>query len=160
MNLLNSIFFLTIMLRTLRLHLSFALMKPLIPRDFSRSLTSIAAVKNIMPVEFRDIIKSDSKSLYQIIDVREPSELAVARYPTEVIELPMSSASEWSIKIKNGELLDKEKPTICLCKVGGRSGNMANFLGKLHDLLFTAYFDYLFAPKSITSDPMWIYSGL
>ena len=151
------------------LHHSFGLIKPLIPRSFVRSLTSMSAVtvKNIMPVEFRDIIKSDSKSLYQIIDVREPSELAVARYPTEVIELPMSSASEWSAKIKNGELLDKSKPTICLCKVGGRSANMANFLGKSALSIFDCYLFNWFIfhmrlPQILlfASDPMWIHRGL
>ena len=92
---------------------------------------STSAVKNLSPTEFRDIIKSDSKLKYQIVDVREDNELAVAKYPTEVIHLSMSTANEWNEKIKNGDILKKNKPTICLCKSGGRAGKFATFLGKV-----------------------------
>ena len=80
------------------------------------SMMSTSSVRSLSCIEFRDIIKSDIRQKYQIIDVRETNELSIAKYPTEVIHLPMSTASEWSAKIKNGEILDKDKPTIC-CKI-------------------------------------------
>jgi rhodanese-related sulfurtransferase len=93
------------------------------------SMMSTSSVRNLSPIEFRDIIKSN-KSKYQIIDVREANELAIAKYPTEVIHLPLSQSSEWSAKINKGELLKKDMSTICLCKAGGRSTTFANMLGQ------------------------------
>lgn len=72
----------------------------------------------------------DARSLYQIIDVREPNELEVAQLTgKDIINLPLSSANEWSQKIADGTLLDASKPTLCMCHHGMRSLRMANFLG-------------------------------
>ena len=37
-----------------------------------------ATIKRMTVLQFGDILKSESRSLYQIVDVREPNELAVA----------------------------------------------------------------------------------
>jgi rhodanese-related sulfurtransferase len=46
----------------------------------------------------------------------------------DIINLPLGTADQWAPKIEAGELLDKSKPTICLCKVGMRSMRLAMFL--------------------------------
>lgn len=80
--------------------------------------------------KFGSILSSiDSRRLYQIIDVREPNELQVASIKgADIINLPLSTAPQWSSEIIAGKLLDKSKPTICMCKVGMRSMKMAMFL--------------------------------
>ena len=37
-----------------------------------------ATIKRMTVLQFGDILKSDSRPMYQIVDVREPNELAVA----------------------------------------------------------------------------------
>ena len=70
-----------------------------------------------------------SRRLYQIIDVREPNELQTASLTgSDIINLPLSRANEWTGDIKSGKILDKSKPTICMCKIGMRSMKMAMFL--------------------------------
>jgi rhodanese-related sulfurtransferase len=70
--------------------------------------------------QFGNILKdADLRATYQIIDVREANELEVARIAgDDIIHLPLSEADAWSGKVANGSLLDSEKPTLCLCKVG------------------------------------------
>ena len=80
--------------------------------------------------QFGEILSAtDTRRLYQIVDVREPNELATASIEgADIINLPLSTAGEWSDDVKDGTILDKSKPTLCLCKVGMRSMKMANFL--------------------------------
>ena len=80
--------------------------------------------------QFGEILTAtDTRRLYQIVDVREPNELAAASIEgADIINLPLSTAGEWSDDVKDGKILDKSKPTLCLCKVGMRSMKMANFL--------------------------------
>ena len=80
--------------------------------------------------QFGEILTAtDTRRLYQIVDVREPNELAAASIEgVDIINLPLSTAGEWSDDVKDGKILDKSKPTLCLCKVGMRSMKMANFL--------------------------------
>ena len=67
--------------------------------------------------------------MYQIVDVREPNELSTSSIEgADIINLPLSTAGEWSDDVKDGTILDKSKPTLCLCKVGMRSMKMASFL--------------------------------
>lgn len=40
----------------------------------------------------------------------------------------MSKSGEWVDAIKTGKLLDASKPTVVMCKLGGRSMRMAQFL--------------------------------
>ena len=61
--------------------------------------------------------------------MREPNELTAASIEgSDIINLPLSTANEWSEDVRDGTILDKSKPTLCLCKVGMRSMKMANFL--------------------------------
>ena len=71
----------------------------------------------------------DVRRLYQIIDVREVNELQVSSIQgADIINLPLSRANEYTQDILDGKILDKSKPTICLCKVGMRSMRMAMYL--------------------------------
>ena len=64
-------------------------------------------------------ILNENRSSFQILDVREPNELDVVKLPfSDVINLPLSTAGEWSGKIETGMMLDPTKPTICLCHHG------------------------------------------
>jgi len=80
--------------------------------------------------DFGKVLKApDSRSLYQIIDVREVSELQVSSIPgTDVLNLPLGDAGNWSPKVEAGTLLDASKPTICFCHHGMRSLRVAQFL--------------------------------
>lgn len=84
-----------------------------------------------MSVEiFGDILKGPSRAQYQIVDVREKSELDIVAIPGEdIINLPLSTANVWSHKIAEGSCLAADKPTLCLCHHGVRSMQMASFLG-------------------------------
>ena len=46
----------------------------------------------------------------------------------DVVNLPLSTAAEWSGKVETGMMLDPTKPTICLCHHGMRSMRVAQFL--------------------------------
>jgi rhodanese-related sulfurtransferase len=61
----------------------------------------------------------------QLVDVREPQELAIAKLP-DFINLPLSEANNWAPTIKN--ILDPEKETIVLCHHGMRSAQMCEWL--------------------------------
>lgn len=104
--------------------------KILINTNNFRAMTMKAGEVQRMTVQqFGDIIKGDSRSMYQIIDVREVDELAVASIKgSDIINLPLGSAAEWSPKVEQGQILDATKPAICLCKVGMRSMRVATFL--------------------------------
>eukprot|EP00614_Pseudopedinella_elastica_P033996 CAMPEP_0172633662 /NCGR_PEP_ID=MMETSP1068-20121228/190626_1 /TAXON_ID=35684 /ORGANISM="Pseudopedinella elastica, Strain CCMP716" /LENGTH=164 /DNA_ID=CAMNT_0013445423 /DNA_START=66 /DNA_END=560 /DNA_ORIENTATION=- len=73
----------------------------------------------------------------QMIDVREPDELMVANYPKPGMDsmgdrpmqhLPLSTMNEWAPKAVDGSLLDKSKPVVVACKVGGRSMQVCRWL--------------------------------
>ena len=46
----------------------------------------------------------------------------------DVIHLPLSTAGEWTNKVTDGDILDSEKPVLCLCHHGMRSMRVATFL--------------------------------
>ena len=105
----------------------------------SRGLTYMTGIgRDDYPVramtvhQFGSILSSAStRRLYQIVDVRESSEVEVASIAgNDMINLPLGCANEWSQDVKEGKILDKSKPTICLCKVGVRSMRMATFLSQ------------------------------
>lgn len=88
-------------------------------------------VQRINVEKFAEILKSEKRSEYQIIDVRETLELHHARIPgDDIIHLPLSNANTWSQQVLTGALLDAEKPTLCLCHHGVRSMQVASFLCK------------------------------
>jgi len=92
-------------------------------------MMSIAQVQRMEVKKFGSILKDDTRSLYQIIDVREANELQLAAIPgSDIIHLPLSTAGDWMQEIIKGSLLDSSKPTLCLCHHGVRSMQMASFL--------------------------------
>eukprot|EP01036_Dinobryon_divergens_P037759 gene37759-49461_t len=84
-------------------------------------------LKTISVQDFGKILQGDSRSLYQIVDVREPDELlSLSLQGNDVINLPLSKFEEWEGNIL--DILDRDKPTLCLCKSGKRSSRFATFL--------------------------------
>ena len=71
----------------------------------------------------------DARSLYQIVDVREPAELLDVKLKDPgVLNLPLGDAGNWSNKPLSEVGLDAAKPTVCVCKAGIRSMKVAQFL--------------------------------
>lgn len=100
-----------------------------VPRVTARFAGAI--VRSMPAKDLGAVLRSPARDTYQIVDVREKSELEMAALPTPgVIHLPMSEAKHWGGKIINAELLDRTRPTICLCHHGMRSMQMASFLGE------------------------------
>jgi rhodanese-related sulfurtransferase len=62
---------------------------------------------------------------WQLVDVREPHELAIAQLPG-FINLPLSQAEDWSSHIQAH--LDPTKATLVLCHHGMRSAQMTGWL--------------------------------
>lgn len=95
------------------------------------------AVLNMTPTELAKILNDKSlRSQYQIVDVREDSELHVALKDKDVIHLPLSRSDVWAEEIVEGtSSLDKDMATVCVCHHGMRSKRVADFLGKTHDPL-------------------------
>jgi rhodanese-related sulfurtransferase len=93
------------------------------------SSSDTPAVKTITAKRFGDILQGEARHRYQIIDVREPDELQLASLNgSDIINLPLKSLNVWSGRIVSGELLDRSKPTVCMCHHGGRSLTVANYL--------------------------------
>ncbi|MBE9177560.1 rhodanese-related sulfurtransferase [Oculatella sp. LEGE 06141] len=61
----------------------------------------------------------------QLVDVREPEELAIAHLPN-VKHLPLSQFSEWSGQIQ--AYLDPHAETVVMCHHGMRSAQMCQWL--------------------------------
>lgn len=98
----------------------------------AKSSSSLAAlVKSMSVTQFNEILNNpDTRSLYQIVDVREKNELQIANYKKsdDITHLPLGSANEWASKVETGQLLNCDKPTIVACHHGGRSMQVASFL--------------------------------
>jgi rhodanese-related sulfurtransferase len=63
----------------------------------------------------------------QVVDVREPQEVAIASLPG-CIHLPLSQSADWAERILS--LLDPEQETIVLCHHGLRSAHMCQWLAQ------------------------------
>ncbi len=63
----------------------------------------------------------------QLVDVREPDELAIAQVDG-FIHLPLSQAAEWSVRIH--EILDSDCETWVMCHHGLRSAQMCAWLAQ------------------------------
>lgn len=103
------------------------------PRSLVRFKTDLHAVYEMQVNDLGLILNGDKIDQYQIIDVREEAEIAVASFKQQSSfkNLPMSKDRDWSHEIKDGKiLLDPFKPTICICKAGGRSMKAATIFGK------------------------------
>ncbi len=61
----------------------------------------------------------------QLVDVREPQELAIANLPN-FINLPLSEYADWAPEISTR--LDRDLPTFVLCHHGVRSAQMCQWL--------------------------------
>ena len=102
---------------------------------FSSAKKTLAAGPpgGVLPLAFDAFNKimgsKDTRSLYQIIDVREPAELADVKLKDEgVLNLPLGDAGDWSVRPLSDFGLDASKPTVCVCKIGMRSMKVAQFL--------------------------------
>ena len=77
-------------------------------------------IKELSPQQFLERRKSGESMT--LLDVREDWEIALAPVPSEVLHIPMAQITQ-----RLGEL-DRQKQTVVICRSGGRSGQVANFL--------------------------------
>ena len=66
----------------------------------------------------------------QVVDVREDSELAMARLPHPVLHLPLSRSGEWVDRLD--DLLDRDRPVAVICHAGVRSWHFSCWLVQEH----------------------------
>jgi rhodanese-related sulfurtransferase len=66
----------------------------------------------------------------QLVDVREDSELAMARLPHPVLHLPLSRSQEWLPQLE--QQLDRDTPVVVLCHAGMRSWQFGCWLLEQH----------------------------
>jgi rhodanese-related sulfurtransferase len=78
----------------------------------------------ISPEELSKVIAQESKQV-QLIDVREPEEIAIASLPN-FINLPLSQFSEWGKEINT--LVNADLETLVICHHGVRSAQMCQWL--------------------------------
>jgi len=64
----------------------------------------------------------DAGETVVLLDVREASELAIARFPVDVVHIPLASLPQ-----RYGEL-PKDAEIVCSCRSGGRSAQATQFL--------------------------------
>jgi rhodanese-related sulfurtransferase len=76
--------------------------------------------KELSPREFLD--RRESGEEMTLLDVREDWEVALAPVPTDTVHVPMGELSD-----RIGEL-DPNKATVVICRSGGRSAQVADFL--------------------------------
>lgn len=62
----------------------------------------------------------------QLVDVREPAELAIARLPHAVVHLPLSRLEAWAGELDS--LLQRDRPVAVLCHAGVRSWHFGCWL--------------------------------
>jgi rhodanese-related sulfurtransferase len=77
-------------------------------------------IKELSPREFLD--RRSGGGNLTLLDVREAWEIAVAAVPTVTVHIPMSEISS-----RLGEL-DPRRDTVVICRSGGRSAQVAQFL--------------------------------
>jgi rhodanese-related sulfurtransferase len=77
-------------------------------------------VKNLSPREFLERRAGGASS--KLLDVREDWEIALAPVPGECLHIPMAEISQ-----RLGEL-DPHTETVVICRSGGRSAQVAEFL--------------------------------
>jgi rhodanese-related sulfurtransferase len=82
------------------------------------------SIDQITVKEFETRLESSDESL-QLVDVREPDELAIAHLDG-FINLPLSQFGEWSDDIHNR--LNSHRETIVMCHHGMRSAQMCQWL--------------------------------
>jgi rhodanese-related sulfurtransferase len=77
-------------------------------------------VSELSPREFLD--RRTQGEDMTLLDVREDWEVALAPVPTDIVHIPMGEISD-----RIGEL-DPKKETVVICRSGGRSAQVADFL--------------------------------
>ena len=77
-------------------------------------------IKEMTPGEFLERRRSGADML--LLDVREDWETELAPVPTDIVHIPMGQIGD-----RLGEL-DSHKETVVICRSGGRSLQVANFL--------------------------------
>lgn len=81
------------------------------------------AISQISVTELADYLCSGCQA--QLVDVREPEELAIAQI-TGFLNLPLSQFEAWGSRIH--EILDRNTETLVLCHHGVRSMQMCHWL--------------------------------
>jgi len=76
--------------------------------------------QELTPREFLD--RREAGEDITLLDVREDWEVKLAPVPTETVHIPMGEISD-----RVGEL-DPKKETVVICRSGGRSAQVAQFL--------------------------------
>jgi rhodanese-related sulfurtransferase len=79
-------------------------------------------VKDLSPTEF--IARRTGGETMTLLDVREDWEIGLAPVPSEVVHIPMGEISD---RVKE---LDPDKDTVVICRSGGRSAQVAQFLDR------------------------------
>ena len=77
-------------------------------------------IKDITPRQFLD--RRAASEDMTLLDVREDWETELAPVPTDIVHIPMGQIGD-----RLGEL-DSQKETVVICRSGGRSLQVANFL--------------------------------
>jgi rhodanese-related sulfurtransferase len=77
-------------------------------------------IKDMTPLEFLE--RRGSGADMTLLDVREDWEITLAPVPAEIVHIPMGQIAD-----RLGEL-DPERETVVICRSGGRSLQVANFL--------------------------------
>ena len=80
----------------------------------------MSAIGEFTPREFVD--RRAGGEDMTLLDVREDWEVALAPVPTETVHIPMGEISD---RISE---LDPKKETVVICRSGGRSAQVADFL--------------------------------
>lgn len=124
----------------LKMQLSISVASRICVMDYSSTTRNCGkAVLGMTAHYFNNLLKDpEVRSQWQIIDVREPDEINVAKVPgKDVHYMPLSASSSWTQQIATGHILDSSKQTACLCHHGARSFKVANFLGIYSIFLFS-----------------------
>ena len=79
-------------------------------------------INELTPREFLD--RREAGEPMTLLDVREDWEVALAPVPTDTVHIPMGELSD-----RIGEL-DPKQETVVICRSGGRSAQVAHFLGR------------------------------
>jgi rhodanese-related sulfurtransferase len=77
-------------------------------------------VKDMTPQEF--VERRAGGASMTLLDVREDWETALAPVPTDILHIPMAKIAE------RLQELDPQRDTVVICRSGGRSLQVANFL--------------------------------
>ena len=96
-----------------------------LPIPNSKKCMSSQIPENISPRSLFELFHSSSVKPF-LVDVREQTELDIAKIPLPFLHLPLSQSSQWIHNIKN--LLPKDRPVVVMCHAGIRSLNFGIWL--------------------------------